>query len=64
MANGKKFKLYRVHTALLDENGEEALNWSAKTVVATDAPHAVSRVRMGKHEFVESVELISTIDRP
>ena len=64
MAKSKAFKLYKLHIALIDRDGEEVSNWRSETVVATDAAHAIGRVRMGKGEFVESVELIAHIDKP
>lgn len=58
-------KLYKVHIGLKDDgDGNEAGNWSSKTVIATDATEAIKRARIKKDEFPESVELISGIDVP
>lgn len=60
-------KIYRV-TLLSIEEGVELRDFDSKNVVATDAVHAVSRVRLSKTRtrqmFIQSVELITGIDKP
>lgn len=59
-------KLYRV-TLLSIEEGVEFRNFDSKNVIATDAANAISRIRISKTKtkqtFIQSVELISEIDK-
>lgn len=58
-------KVYNVHIGLSDDGeGNEVSNWSSKTVIATDASEAISRARLKKGEYPESVTMISAIDVP
>jgi hypothetical protein len=60
-----KKKVYSVQIGLSDDGeGNEVSNWSSKTVIATNASEAISRVRLGKKEYAESVTMISGIDVP
>jgi hypothetical protein len=56
-------KLYKVQIGLSDDGeGNEVSNWEAKTVIATHAGEAITKARLGKKEFAESVTCISEID--
>lgn len=58
--------LYRV-TILSIEDGVEFRNFDSRKVIATDALHAAGRVRLTKTKrkqtFIQSVEMISEIDK-
>lgn len=59
-------KLYRVVIGAI-EDGAEFNHFDSKKVIATDAMHAASRVRLRKTDrvqtFIESIEKISEIDK-
>lgn len=59
-------KLYRVTLSSI-EDGAEFNNYDSKNVIATDALHAASRVRLVKTKrrqmFVSSIEVIGGIDK-
>lgn len=56
-------KVYRVQIGLSDDGeGNEVSNWSSKSVIATNAGEAISKARLGKKEYAESVTMISRID--
>lgn len=61
--NTKQSKLYDVKLGLIDEDGDETINWSSKTVVAKDAAEAIKRCSPKKGEYVVGVILVSAIDR-
>ena len=59
-------KLYKV-TLLSIEDGAEFKNFDSKNVLANDAVHAISKIRLptraGTQKFIQSVELIADIDK-
>lgn len=59
-------KLYKVIISSIEE-GLEYQNYDSKTVVATSALHAASRIRLvktkNKQTFINLIEKIADIDR-
>lgn len=59
-------KIYKVTTSQIEE-GIEFRNYDSKNVIATDAVHAISRIRLVKTKrkqmFIESVTVIAEIDK-
>lgn len=60
----KDLKLYRVTFGFLDAESGDIGNMRSSTVIAHDAPEAIKKTRLSKHEYVESVELLHRVDVP
>jgi hypothetical protein len=56
-------KVYKVRTSWADKDGD-VQNWNSYTLIAPDAELAISfaKVRFGKCEYAESVELVAVLD--
>ena len=63
MARLVSMKVYNVKTSWADKSGD-VQNWSSYTLIAPDAELAISfaKVRFGKSEYAESVELVAVLD--
>lgn len=51
--------LYAVHVGLIEKSGVRIDNWSRKNVLAADAKAAISKARLRKNQYAESVELVA-----
>lgn len=59
-------KIYKVTTLSIEE-GIEFKHFDSRNVIATDALHAASRIRLvktkTKQTFIQSVEMLAEIDK-
>lgn len=54
-----KTNLYEVHVGLIEKSGVRIDNWTRKNVLADDAKKAISKARLRRNQYAESVVLVA-----